>query len=325
MAAKKRVLTGITSSGKPHIGNILGAVAPAIELSKDPNIESLFFISDLHSLTTIKDGAKRVEFRNAIAATWLAFGFDYESNLFYRQSKVPQVAELTWYLNCLTPFPMLSNAHAFKSKSENLADVNAGLFTYPVLMAADILLYDAHIIPVGKDQKQHIEIARDIARAFNNQYGDVFVVPEASIRENVMMVPGIDGRKMSKSYNNYIDLFIPDKKLRKQIMKIQTDAKTLEEPKDPDTCLVFQIYSLVASDEGIAEMRKNYLAGNYGYGHAKTALYETLLTKYAKERELYKVYMEDLEAIEKALRVGEEKAADIANAKLKEVRKVLGF
>ena len=211
-------------------------------------------------------------------------------------------------------------------KSENLSDVNAGLV---YLSSANgcrySAVYDAHIIPVGKDQKQHIEIARDIARAFNNQYGDVFVVPEASIRENVMMVPGIDGRKMSKSYNNYIDIFIPDKKMRKQIMKIQTDAKTLEEPKDPDTCLVFQIYSLVASDEGIEEMRKNYLAGNYGYGHAKVALYETLLTKYAKERELYKEYMEDAEAMEKALRVGEEKAQDIANAKLKEVRKILGF
>ncbi|MEO1514811.1 MAG: tryptophan--tRNA ligase [Bacteroidota bacterium] len=321
----KRVLTGITSSGKPHIGNILGAILPAIELSKDDSAESLFFISDLHSMTTIKDGKARVEYRNAIAATWLAFGFDYESNLFYRQSKVPQVTELTWYLNCFTPFPMLNNAHAFKSKADNLSDVNAGLFTYPVLMAADILLYDAHVVPVGKDQKQHLEMTRDIAKSFNHQYGEVFVVPEASISENVMQVPGTDGRKMSKSYNNYIDMMASKKQLRKQVMGIVTDAKTLEEPKDPDNCLVYDLYKLLATEEETKAMHDNLLAGGYGYGHAKNELLDKILTGFAKERELFNHYMDNIDLLEKALNIGEEKARDIANAKLKKVRSLLGY
>lgn len=322
---KKRVLTGITSSGKPHIGNILGAVIPAIELSQNPNYESLFFISDLHSLTTIKDRDQRVEFRNSIAATWLAFGFDYESNMFYRQSKVPQVTELSWYLNCFTPYPMLANAHAFKSKADRLSDVNGGLFSYPVLMAADILMYDAHDVPVGKDQKQHIEIARDIAKAFNNQYGEFFVVPEAKIKESVQVVPGIDGRKMSKSYNNYIDVFAAEKQLKKQIFSIQTDTKTLEEPKDPSTCLIFKIFSLVASEGDVETMRGNYLKGNYGYGHAKKELLGVLLEKYKKERELYNHFMTDTDAMERALQIGEEKASHYANEKLKALRAVMGF
>ncbi|MEM9920940.1 MAG: tryptophan--tRNA ligase [Bacteroidota bacterium] len=325
MSTKKRVLTGITSSGKPHIGNILGAVLPAIELSKNADIESLFFISDFHSLTTIKDADNRRDFRNAIAATWLAFGFDYESNLFYRQSKVPQVAELTWYLNCFTPFPMLQNAHAFKSKAENLSDVNAGLFTYPVLMAADILLYDAHVVPVGKDQKQHIEIARDIGRSFNHHYGEVFVIPEASIQENVMMVPGTDGRKMSKSYNNYIDMMAPKKQLKKQIYSIVTDATPLEDPKDPDSCLVYQLYELIADPSDVQGMRESLLKGGYGYGHAKGALLEEILTRFAKERELFHFYMENTDKLEEALSIGEEKASEIANAKLKQVRELLGY
>ena len=325
MSTKKRVLTGITSSGNPHIGNILGAVLPAIELSKNADIESLFFISDFHSLTTIKDADNRRDFRNAIAATWLAFGFDYESNLFYRQSKVPQVAELTWYLNCFTPFPMLQYAHAFKSKAENLSDVNAGLFTYPVLMAADILLYDAHVVPVGKDQKQHIEIARDIGRSFNHHYGEVFVIPEASIQENVMMVPGTDGRKMSKSYNNYIDMMAPKKQLKKQIYSIVTDATPLEDPKDPDSCLVYQLYELFADPSDVQGMRESLLKGGYGYGHAKGALLEEILTRFAKERELFHFYMENTDKLEEALSIGEEKASEIANAKLKQVRELLGY
>jgi tryptophanyl-tRNA synthetase len=320
-----RILTGIQSSGKPHLGNLLGAIIPAIKLSQDPKNESFFFIADLHSLTTIKDAEVRKENVNAVAAAWLAFGFDTDENLFYRQSKVPQVTELNWYMSCYTPFPMLANAHSFKDKSDRLADVNAGLFTYPVLMACDIILYDADIVPVGKDQKQHLEMTRDIASAFNHRYGDVFVLPESKIDEQSMTIPGTDGEKMSKSYGNTIDIFQTDKKLRKNVMKIITDSTPMEEPKNPDTCNVYNIYKLLGSDEQIAEMRKNYEGGNYGYGHAKQALYELLVEKYSKERESYNYYMENLDELHKKLEKGEEKAAAIADKTLGRVRKVLGF
>ena len=320
-----RILTGIQSSGKPHLGNLLGAIIPAIKLSQDPKNESFFFIADLHSLTTIKDAEVRKENVNSVAAAWLAFGFDTDKNLFYRQSKVPQVTELNWYMSCYTPFPMLANAHSFKDKSDRLADVNAGLFTYPVLMACDIILYDADIVPVGKDQKQHLEMTRDIASAFNHRYGDVFVLPEARIDEQIMTIPGTDGQKMSKSYGNTIDIFQTDKKLRKNVMQIITDSTPMEEPKNPDNCNVFNIYKLLASDEQVAEMRKNYEGGNYGYGHAKQALFELIVEKYAKERELYNHYMENLDELHKKLEKGEEKAAEIAVKTLGRVRKVLGF
>lgn len=320
-----RILTGIQSSGKPHLGNLLGAIIPAIKLSQDPKNESFFFIADLHSLTTIKDADVRRDNVNAVAAAWLAFGFDTDKNLFYRQSKVPQVTELNWYMSCYTPFPMLANAHSFKDKSDRLADVNAGLFTYPVLMACDIILYDADIVPVGKDQKQHLEMTRDIASGFNHRYGDVFVLPEARIDEQIMTIPGTDGQKMSKSYGNTIDIFQTDKKLRKNVMQIITDSTQMEEPKNPDNCNVFNIYKLLASDEQIAEMRKNYEGGNYGYGHAKQALFELIVEKYAKERELYNHYMENLDELHKKLEKGEEKASEIASKTLGRVRKVLGF
>lgn len=320
-----RILTGIQSSGKPHLGNLLGAIIPAIKLSQDPKNESFFFIADLHSLTTIKDAEVRKENVNAVAAAWLAFGFDTDKNLFYRQSMVPQVTELNWYMSCFTPFPMLANAHSFKDKSDRLADVNAGLFTYPVLMACDIILYDADIVPVGKDQKQHLEMTRDIASGFNHRYGDVFVLPEARIDEQIMTIPGTDGQKMSKSYGNTIDIFQTDKKLRKNVMQIITDSTPMEEPKNPDNCNVFNIYKLLASDEQVAEMRKNYEGGNYGYGHAKQALYELIVEKYSKERELYNHYMENIDELHKKLEKGEEKAAEIASNTLGRVRKVLGF
>ncbi|WP_375581399.1 tryptophan--tRNA ligase [Marivirga tractuosa] len=320
-----RILTGIQSSGKPHLGNLLGAIIPAIKLSQDPKNESFFFIADLHSLTTIKDAEVRKENVNAVAAAWLAFGFDTDKNLFYRQSMVPQVTELNWYMSCYTPFPMLANAHSFKDKSDRLADVNAGLFTYPVLMACDIILYDADLVPVGKDQKQHLEMTRDIASAFNHRYGDVFVLPEARIDEQIMTIPGTDGQKMSKSYGNTIDIFQTDKKLRKNVMQIITDSTPMEEPKNPDNCNVFNIYKLLASDEQVAEMRKNYEGGNYGYGHAKQALYELIVNKYSKERELYNHYMENLDELHKKLEKGEEKAAEIASKTLGRVRKVLGY
>lgn len=320
-----RILTGIQSTGRPHLGNILGAIVPAIELSKDPANESLFFIADLHSLTTIKNGQLREENTNAVAAAWLAFGFDTDANIFYRQSRIPEVCEMTWYLNCFTPYPMLANAHSFKDKSDRLADVNAGLFTYPVLMASDIIMYDADFVPVGKDQKQHLEMTRDIASTFNNQYGETFVLPEARIDEYRMTIPGTDGQKMSKSYGNTIDIFLPDKKLRKQIMGIVTDSTPLEEPKNPDTDTVFTLFSLLASDEQIADMRKNYEGGNYGYGHAKQALYELIVEKYAEERRLFNHYMQNLPELHARLEKGEDKARDIAHDVLGRVKKKLGY
>jgi len=320
-----RILTGIQSSGRPHLGNLLGAIIPAIKLSKDPNNESFFFIADLHSLTSIKDSKTRVEHVRAVAAAWLAFGFDVEKNFLYRQSRIPEVCELTWYLNCFTPFPMLANAHSFKEKSDRLADVNAGLFTYPVLMTADIILYDAEIVPVGKDQKQHLEITRDIATAFNNQYGQTFVVPEAKIEEQVMTIPGTDGQKMSKSYGNIIDIFLPDKELLKQIKSIISDSTPLEQPKDPSKDTTFTLYSLLATPEQREAMRQKYLAGNYGYGHAKQELYELILEKFAEERKAFAFYYNNPEELEKKLTQGEEKARVIAHSVLSRVRKHLGY
>jgi tryptophanyl-tRNA synthetase len=320
-----RILTGIQSSGRPHLGNILGAIKPAIELSKDPKNESLFFIADLHSLTTVKDPEQRKSNTYAVAAAWLACGFDTEHNLFYRQSRVPEVCELTWLLSCFTPFPMLANAHSFKEKSDRLADVNGGVFIYPVLMAADIILYDANFVPVGKDQKQHLEMTRDIAQVFNNQYGETFVIPEPIINEEVMIIPGLDGQKMSKSYNNTIDIFLPEKKLRKQVMSIVTDSTPLEDPKDPDTCTVFALYKILASGEETETMRQNYLNGNYGYGQAKQALFELILEKFHQERILYDEYINNLELLENKLRQGEERAREINRIVLNKVRSKLGY
>lgn len=323
-----RILTGIQSSGQSgevHLGNILGAIQPGIELSKKPENEAFFFIADLHSLTTVKDAEVRKSNVYAVAAAWLAFGFDTDKNVFYRQSDVPEVCELTWYLNCFTPYPMLANAHSFKDKAENLSDVNAGLFDYPVLMACDILLYDAEFVPVGKDQKQHLEMTRDMASSFNHKFGETFVIPEALIDERVMVIPGTDGRKMSKSYNNYINIFLPDKQLRKVVMKVETDSTPLEEPKNPDTCNVFALYSLIASEGQISEMRANYEGGNFGYGHAKQALFELIIDRYATERAKYFELMENKEAIDELLKQGAEKARKVARPVLNKVRKKLGY
>ncbi len=320
-----RILTGIQSSGRPHLGNLLGAIIPAIQLSKQSGNESFFFIADLHSLTTIKDPATRINNVRAVAAAWLAFGFDIEKNYFYRQSMIPEVCELTWYLNCLTPFPMLANAHSFKDKSDNLSDVNAGLFTYPVLMTADIILYDANFVPVGKDQQQHLEIARDIATTFNNQFGETFVVPEAKIEETLKTIPGTDGRKMSKSYGNIIDIFLPEKELLKQIKSIKTDSTPMEEPKNPDGDTVFTIYSLISTPEQQEALRRKYLAGNFGYGHAKQELYELIVARYKNEREQFNYYMGNPAELEKKLEQGESKAREIAFSVLDRVRKRIGF
>lgn len=294
-------------------------------MAQQPDHEAFLFIANLHSLTAIKDADRIKENTYGVAAAWLAFGLDTSTNTFYRQSDVPEVTELMWHLNCFTPFPMLQNAHSFKDKSENLSDVNAGLFTYPVLMAADILLYDAEYVPVGKDQKQHLEMTRDIAGAFNHRYGDVLVLPEASIDERVMIVPGTDGRKMSKSYDNFINIFLPDKQLKKQVMSILTDSTALEDPKDPDSCNVFALYSLLANDAQTKEMRANYEGGNYGYGHAKKALLELIMETYKSEREAYNGWMNDKAALDAELMKGAEKARTVADATLGRVRGVLGY
>jgi tryptophanyl-tRNA synthetase len=320
-----RILTGVQSTNIPHLGNILGAMLPAIEMSNTHSDPSLYFIADLHSLTTVKDAAFRKNSTLATAAAWIALGFNTQKNILYRQSDVPQVTELTWYLSCYTPFPMLANAHSFKDKSNRLSDVNAGLFTYPVLMAADILLYDANFVPVGKDQLQHLEITRDIASSFNHTYGETFVVPEAKIEESVMIVPGTDGQKMSKSYNNFINIFLPEKELKKIVMSIVTDSKGIEEPKDPDTCNVFNLYKLVANKIQIEDMYAKYLAGGFGYGHAKTALLEVLLDKFAGAREVYTHLMNNQAEIEAELKAGALKATAIANPVLARVRKKLGY
>ncbi len=320
-----RILTGIQSSGRPHLGNILGAILPAIELSKESKHEALFFIADLHSLISIKDTQQRIDNTNATAAAWLAFGFDTEKNIFYRQSRIPEVCELTWFLNCLTPYPMLANAHSFKDKSDRLSDVNAGLFTYPVLMAADIIMYDAHLVPVGKDQIQHLEMTRDIAKSFNLTYGETFVIPEAKIDERVMVIPGTDGQKMSKSYGNTVDIFLPEKKLRKNVMSIVTDSTPLEEPKNPDTCNVFTMYKLLASEDQIKEMRGKYEGGNYGYGHAKQELFELILQKFEEPRKIFNHYMENTAELSEKLEAGEEKARLISREVLSRVKKKLGY
>jgi len=320
-----RILTGIQSTGTPHLGNLLGAIIPAIELSKDINNESLFFIADLHSFSTIRDASQLKENTYSTAASWLAFGFDTDKNLFYRQSDVTQVCELTWYLNCFTPFPMLANAHSFKDKSNRLSEVNTGLFTYPVLMAADILLYDANIVPVGKDQLQHLEITRDIAGAFNYRYNNSFVIPEKQIDQRVMLVPGTDGRKMSKSYNNAINIFLPDKKLKKQIMGILTDSIPIEEKKNAELCNVYKIYKLLSNKVEANKLKEKYAAGNYGYGNAKQELFNLICNKYYKERKQFQYLMENKEIIDQALEKGAVKARVIAKEVLQRVRKNIGY
>jgi len=320
-----RILTGVQSTGTPHLGNLLGAILPAIEMANKPNNDSFIFIADMHSLTQIKDAETLRNNTYSVAATWLACGIDIEKTVFYRQSDIPQTAELSWYLSCFFPYQRLTLAHSFKDKSDRLEDVNAGLFTYPMLMAADILLYDAEVVPVGKDQLQHLEITRDVASRFHSKMGETFIIPEAKVQENTMYVPGTDGAKMSKSKGNTINLFVTDKKLRKQIMAIDTDSTPLEEPKNPDTCNVFALYKLVATDAQIAEMRKNYEAGGFGYGHAKQALYELLLEQFETPRKKYEYYMNNLEEIDKALEVGAEKARNVANEVINRVRKKVGY
>jgi tryptophanyl-tRNA synthetase len=320
-----RILTGIQSTGVPHLGNILGAIAPAIKMAQDPKNESFLFIADMHSLTQVKNGDELRNNTYATAATWLAFGLDIDKTVFYRQSDVSQVTELAWYLSCFFPYQRLTLAHSFKDKADRLEDVNAGLFNYPMLMAADILLYDANIVPVGKDQLQHLEMTRDVASRFHAQLGETFVLPKGKVHEETMYVPGTDGQKMSKSKGNLINLFQTDKKLRKQLMGIKTDSTPMEDPKDPNTDNVFALYKILATEEQIAEMRLNYEGGNYGYGHAKQALYEVILEKFGTAREKFEYYMNHLDEVDHALEIGAEKAKKVADEVLSRVRSKVGY
>ena len=320
-----KILTGVQSTGTPHLGNLLGAIIPAIQLSNNPANESFLFIADLHSITQIKNGTTLRENTYSTAAAWLACGLDVDRVTFYRQSDVPQTAELSWYLSCFFPFQRLTLAHSFKDKSDRLDDVNAGLFTYPMLMAADILLYDANYVPVGKDQMQHLEITRDVASRFNNQMGETFVIPEVKVQDETMYIPGTDGHKMSKSRGNLINIFLDDKALRKQIMSIESDSTPLEDPKEWATCNVFAIYKLLASENQIMVMKANYEGGNYGYGHAKQALFELICEKFKTVREKYNYYISNLNEIDMLLKQGATKANTVANGVLKRVRLKLGF
>ena len=320
-----RILTGVQSTGTPHLGNLLGAVLPAIAMADQPKNESFLFIADLHSLTQIKDGDLLREHTFNTAAAWLACGLDTDKTVFYKQSDVSQVTELNWYLSCFFPYQRLTLAHSFKDKTDHLSDVNAGLFSYPMLMAADILLYDAEIVPVGKDQLQHLEMTRDVAARFNNQQGETFVLPKAQIQKDAQIIPGTDGQKMSKSKNNTINVFLPEKKLRKQIMGIQTDSTPLEDPKDPDTCNVFALYSLLGTEQQISDLRTLYCAGGMGYGHAKQALFELILDSFAEARTKFDYYQNNPAEVAIALTKGAEKAKVIATEVMMSVRSKIGY
>lgn len=319
-----RILTGIQATGTPHLGNLLGAIIPAIELSKKAENESFLFIANLHSLTQIKNAAELKQNTYEIAAAWLACGLDTSKTFFYRQSDIPEVTELSWYLSCFYPYQRLTLAHSFKDKADRLEDVNSGLFTYPVLMAADILLYNAEVVPVGKDQLQHLEMARDMGARFNHQMGETFVLPQAELQEDTKYVPGTDGQKMSKSRGNIINIFLAEKELKKQVMGIETDSKSLEDPKDPETDKIFALYQLIASPAQTETLKAKYLAGNFGYGHAKTELLQLILTRFEKERKLFTYYMNNLPELEEKLLEGAIKTRKIAAETLGKVRINLG-
>jgi tryptophanyl-tRNA synthetase len=321
-----RILTGIQSTGTPHLGNILGAIIPAIEMSNKEGNESFLFIADLHSLTQIKNKEELKHNTYSVAATWLAFGLNPKKTVFYRQSDVPECTELAWYISCFFPYQRLKLAHSFKDKSSRLQDVNAGLFIYPILMAADILLYNANYVPVGRDQLQHLEITRDIASRINSKIGDTLVVPEAIIQKNTMLIPGTDGEKMSKSKNNTINVLDSKNEIKKIInKKIITDDTPLEKPKDPDTSTIYKLYSLLASKEDSKIMHDKLKAGGYGWGHAKKDLLTLIDIKFSKEREKYLYYMNNLHELDNILLKGANKASKIAKETNLKLRNKLGY
>ena len=321
-----RILTGIQSTGTPHLGNILGAIKPAIDLANDPANDSYLFIADLHSLTQIKDAELLKNNTYAVAASWMACGLDVSRSVFYRQSDVPEVTELAWYLQCMFPYSRLGLAHSFKDKSDRLEDVNAGLFGYPMLMAADILLYDAQKVPVGKDQMQHLEMTRDVASRFNHKFGDTLILPEALTSESTMYVPGTDGGKMSKSQDNTINIFDDAGTLKKAInKKIITDATPLEDPKDSNSSVVFKLYELLASPDEAQKMADALRAGGYGWGHAKKELLEALVDGFESERSRFNELMANREEIDLALSNGADQARTVASEVLARVRTKIGY
>lgn len=319
----KRILSGIQPSGVPHIGNYFGMMKPAIEMQGEG--EPFLFIADLHALTVTPDPKDLRERIERVAIDFLACGLDPARTVFFRQSDVPQVCELAWLLSCVTNMGLLERAHSFKDKTAKGMIPNVGLFSYPVLMAADILLYKANLVPVGKDQKQHLEMTRDIAIKFNQEYGETLAVPEARISESVAVVPGVDGQKMSKSYNNTIEMFYEEKAARKKVMGIVTDSKGMEEPKDPSNCNVMALYKLFATPSQVAEMEAKYRAGNFGYGHAKQALFEVYWEHFAPMRCKRAELLADKGYVAKVLSDGAERARTVAVATLKEVRRVVGL
>lgn len=321
-----RILTGIQSTGTPHLGNLLGAIRPAIDLANDAANDSFLFIADLHSLTQVKNGDELRHNTYAVAAAWLAFGLDTSRTAFYRQSDVPEVTELAWYLNCFFPYQRLTLAHSFKDKAERLEDVNGGLFSYPMLMAADILLYDADFVPVGKDQLQHLEMTRDVAARFNHRMGDTFVVPQEMIRSETMLIPGLDGAKMSKSKANTLNIFDDPSALKKRINKeIITDATPLEDPKDPDNAVVWKLYQSIAGDVEGQRMAEKLRAGGYGWGHAKKELLETIVDGFAEERDAFNRWMTDLGGLDAELSKGAVQAREVAATVLDRVRTKIGY
>jgi len=320
-----KILTGIQSTGTPHLGNILGAIIPAIKMANESNEESYLFIANMHSLTQIKDKKSLSENTFATAATWLAFDLDPKKSCFYRQSDVPEVTELAWYLSCFFPYQRLKLAHSFKDKAENLKDINSGLFSYPMLMSADILIYDANIVPVGKDQLQHLEMTRDVASRFNNLMGETFIIPEAKIQDDSNYVTGTDGQKMSKSKGNTIDIFVDDKSLKKQIMKIQTKSLSVDEAKNPNDCNVFKLYKIIASEEDVKNLSLRYSQGGLGYGEAKEILYSEIVNRYAKNRKKYFELIDNKQVVEDLLIDGATKARIQAQKVLKRVRANVGY
>ena len=329
----KTVLTGITPSGIPHLGNYIGAIKPSIEQSRQSGCQSLYFIADYHSLAKLQDAQLRQQYVYEIAAAWLALGLDPEHTVFYRQSDIPEIPELAWILSTVASKGLLNRAHAYKDQvAKNVeqaldadAAITMGLFCYPVLMTADILAFNADVVPVGKDQAQHLEIARDIALRFNHIYGDVFHIPEASIDEAGKTLPGLDGRKMSKSYQNTIPIFLPEKQLRKQVMKIKTNSQLPEEPKDPTHCSVFQIYQNVAPAAAVEDLRQRYLAGGLGWGEAKQILFEALSAALAEPRARYEALMVDTAYIDRVLQAGAEKARVQSRQVLADVYRAVGL
>lgn len=328
----QRLLTGITTTGTPHLGNYVGAIRPAIAASQNPDVESFFFLADLHALIKCHDPERVHLSTKEIAATWLALGLNPDRVVFYRQSDVPEITELCWILTCQSAKGLLNRAHAYKAVVDaNVAEgqdpdaaVTMGLFSYPVLMAADILMFNATHVPVGKDQTQHLEMARDIAQRFNHHFGEVFVLPETVVQENGDVLQGLDGRKMSKSYNNTIPLFLGEKQLQKHINKIKTNLQEPGEPKNPDESTVFQIWQAFATDEQAAEMRRKFAEG-IAWGQAKKDLFELINSELADARQRYEALMAKPEEIEAILQAGAAKARAQAAPLLAKVRRAVGL